>query len=92
MININISVEGDKCFLLALLLKYLVRDSTEIWRENMETERTFNFFLEEGQKDVAYQISNQRNFHLDKLSHHLATLGHSSAKPQDNAIICQIWP
>ena len=43
--------------------------------ENMETKRTFNFVLEEGPKDVAYQISNQRNFHLDKVSHHLATLG-----------------
>lgn len=72
---------------MASLLKNMVRDSTETRKENMESETTLNFFLKEWPIDVAHHISSQRNFLLDKGSHHLATLGHISARPPDDAII-----
>lgn len=60
--NVNTSVKGDKRFILALLLKNMARDSKEIWKENMESETTLNFFPEEGPNGVAHHISSQRNF------------------------------
>ena len=62
MINVNISVKGDPRFVLALLLKYMVNDPIEIGGENMESETTLNFFLEEGPNGVAHHISSQKNF------------------------------
>ena len=61
MIKVNVSVKRGKCFILELLLQNKVRDS-QIWKENMKTETTFNFLLEEGPNDVVHQISSQRNF------------------------------
>lgn len=63
VMNVNISVKGVKSFVLALLLKYMVRDSKKkIWKENMESKTTLNFFPEEGPNGVAHHVSSQRRF------------------------------